>query len=75
MGRGTNLELVRALGADRSIRLGWPSMNALLVIALALVALWAILTIAFEAAGLIINLLLLASILILAWWAIRRVRS
>lgn len=50
-------------------------MNALLVIALALVALWAILTIAFEAAGLIINLLLLASILILAWWAIRRVRS
>lgn len=50
-------------------------MNALIVIALALIAVWAVLTIAFEAAGLFVNLLLLASIILLAWWAIRRIRS
>lgn len=50
-----------------------PSMNALIVIALILIAIWAILTIAFKAAGLIVNLLLLIAIILLAWWAIRRI--
>lgn len=47
-------------------------MKIAVAIALALVAVWAILTVALDTVGVLINLILLAAIIILAWWAYRR---
>jgi hypothetical protein len=47
-------------------------MNALIAVALALVIIWAILSIIFKATSFLINILLLAAIVLLAWWALRR---
>lgn len=48
-------------------------MNALIVVAMVLIVVWAVVTIAFKAAGFVVNILLLGAIVLLAWWALRRV--
>jgi hypothetical protein len=48
-------------------------MTVLIVIAMVLVIVWAILSIAYKATGFIVNILLLGAIVLLAWWALRRV--
>jgi hypothetical protein len=48
-------------------------MNALIMVAMILVLAWAVLSIAYQAAGFVVNILLLGAIVLLAWWALRRV--
>jgi hypothetical protein len=48
-------------------------MNALVTVAMVLVIIWAVLSIVVKATGFVINILLLAAIVLLAWWALRRV--
>lgn len=49
-------------------------MYTLIAVALVLIAIWAVVTIFFEAVGFLANLLLVAAIIALAVWAIRRLR-
>jgi hypothetical protein len=48
-------------------------MNVLIMVAMILVIVWAILSIAYKATGFVVNILLLGAIVLLAWWALRRV--
>jgi hypothetical protein len=48
-------------------------MNVVIAIAMILIIIWVILTIAYKATAFVVNILLLGAIVLLAWWALRRV--
>lgn len=48
-------------------------MSVVISVAMVLVVIWGILTIAYKATSFVVNILLLGAIVLLAWWALRRV--
>lgn len=48
-------------------------MSVVISIAMLLVVVWGVLTIAYKATSFVVNILLLGAIVLLAWWALRRV--